>query len=119
MVLHRPVELAREIGKVRPSTHMDGFGVNQDLGAKSHFGLRFLARSFRNSGSTQTLFNRFGAKNWSSPIRPGEFLVRRKTASILPVQIVFAEFLNPASFRVIAAPRTVIPAPDSAHLKLP
>ena len=44
----------------------------------------------------------------------GEFLVRRKTAGILPLQIVLAEFLNPASFRVIAAPRTVMPAPDSS-----
>src|SRR5437773_3007608 len=43
----------------------------------------------------------------------GEFLVRRKTAGILQLQVVFAEFLNPASFRVIAAPRTVLPSPDS------
>jgi hypothetical protein len=39
--------------------------------------------------------------------------VRRKTAGILPLQVVFAEFLSPASFRVIAVPRTVTPAPDS------
>ena len=44
----------------------------------------------------------------------GEFLVRRKTAAILPLQIVLAKFLNPASFRLIAAPRTVTPSPDSA-----
>jgi len=43
----------------------------------------------------------------------GEFLVRRKTAGILPLQVVFAEFLSPASFRVMAVPRTVTPAPDS------
>ena len=42
----------------------------------------------------------------------GEFLVRRKTAGILQLQVVFAEFLNPASFRVIAAPRTVLPSAD-------
>jgi len=42
----------------------------------------------------------------------GEFLLRRKTAGILPLQVVFAEFLNPASFRVITVPRTVAPAPD-------
>ena len=40
--------------------HMDDYGVNQALGARFHFGLRFLARSCRNSGSTQTLLSLLG-----------------------------------------------------------
>ena len=43
----------------------------------------------------------------------GEFVVRRKTAGTLSLQVAFVEFLNPASFRVIAAPHTVLPSPDS------
>jgi hypothetical protein len=44
----------------------------------------------------------------------GEFFSRRKTASILPMQVLFSEFLNPAPFSLISAPQTVIPALDSA-----
>ena len=31
MVLHQPFEPAQQIGKVPPSTHLDGFRVNQAL----------------------------------------------------------------------------------------
>ena len=48
----------------------------------------------------------------------GEFLVRRKTAGILPLQVVFAEFLNPASFRIISVPRTAMPGPDGTESEI-
>ena len=44
----------------------------------------------------------------------GEFFSRRKTAGVVPLQVVFQEFLNPASFRVIAAPASATPALDGA-----
>src|SRR5271157_3287573 len=36
MVLHRPVELARQTGQVRPSTHFSGFGGGLN-GSTQHF----------------------------------------------------------------------------------
>ena len=44
----------------------------------------------------------------------GEFFVRRKTAAVLPLEVAIAEFLNPASFRVVYAPPTVTPLLDGA-----
>jgi hypothetical protein len=42
----------------------------------------------------------------------GEFFLRRKTTGVVPLQVVFEEFPNPASFRVIAAPASATPALD-------
>lgn len=44
----------------------------------------------------------------------GEFFVRRKTAGVVPLRLELAEFENPASFRVIAAPPTATAALDDA-----
>jgi len=44
----------------------------------------------------------------------GEFFLRRKSAGVVPLQVVFEEFLNPASFHVITAPPTATPALDGA-----
>lgn len=44
----------------------------------------------------------------------GEFFIRRKTARAVPLQMVFGEFLNPASFRVVSAPPTATPTLDGA-----
>jgi hypothetical protein len=43
----------------------------------------------------------------------GEFFLRRKNATVVSLQAVLGEFLNPASFRVVSAPATAIPALDS------
>ena len=48
----------------------------------------------------------------------GEFFLRRKNAGVLPLQVVLEEFMNPASFRVMAAPATVTPALDGASLEI-
>jgi len=44
----------------------------------------------------------------------GEFFLRQKTSSTLPLQVRLEEFLNPAPFRVIAYPKMVAPALDGA-----
>lgn len=42
----------------------------------------------------------------------GEFFVRTRKPRSLPLEVVFAEFLNPAVFRVISAPAAIVAAPD-------
>lgn len=44
----------------------------------------------------------------------GEFFLRRKNTGVLSLQVSLEEFMNAASFRVIAAPATVTPGLDGA-----
>ncbi len=44
----------------------------------------------------------------------GEFFIRRRKAGTLPLEVVLGEFLNPAAFRVISAPPTVVASLDGA-----
>lgn len=42
----------------------------------------------------------------------GEFFIRQRKAAILPLEVVFGEFLNAAAFRVVSAPPTAVASLD-------
>jgi hypothetical protein len=44
----------------------------------------------------------------------GEFFVRLRKAGVIPLAVVFGEFLNPAAFRIISAPLTIVASLDGA-----
>lgn len=42
----------------------------------------------------------------------GEFFIRMKKPATMPLEVVFSEFLNPAAFRIISAPPTIVASPE-------